>query len=155
MRQLFSKHGDALTGVVSKAHQTEVLLEAISPIIEALTSRLCPECAAVCCINRHSHFDYSDVIFMSALNRELPAEAPEVALTAPCRFLGLSGCLRKRTERPYRCTWYFCEPLLDVIWKQMPLPEYRRFMKMLREITVLRTEMINNFEAALIDLPTV
>ncbi|MBI5634192.1 MAG: hypothetical protein HZA15_12030 [Nitrospirae bacterium] len=142
----FSEHRTALESVRHRAEEAREMIEAVSPIIECLTSRVCPDCTSVCCINRHSDFDYSDNIFMSALNKEIPEEDPGVAATDPCRFLGRRGCLRERPERPYRCTWFFCSPLLEVIGEQMPLSDHRNFIEMLRKITELRTEMIRNFE---------
>lgn len=142
----FSEHRAALESVRRLAEEARDLIEAISPIIESRTARVCPDCTSVCCINRHSHFDYSDVIFMSALTREIPEEDPVVTATDPCRFLGSRGCLRERPHRPYRCTWFFCSPLLEVIEEQMPISDHRKFMEMLRKITELRTEMIKNFE---------
>lgn len=155
IRSIFSGNGDALAEVIRPAEEAEEMIEAISPIIESYTAMVCPACTSVCCIDRHSRFDYSDVIFMSALGREIPADDPAIANTAPCRFLGARGCLRKRSERPYRCTWFFCSTLLEVIEQQMPLAEYRRFIEMLRRITALRTEMISYFETVLINLPPV
>jgi len=152
---IFSEHWAALRGASLAAEKAEEIIEAISPIIESHTARVCPDCTSVCCVNRHSRFDYSDVIFMSSLNREIPADDPAVAFTDPCRFLGVRGCIRKRSERPYRCTWFFCSPLLEVIGDQMPRAEHRKFMEMLRRITELRTGMIGKFETVLMNLPSV
>ncbi|MBI5073790.1 MAG: hypothetical protein HZB62_01255 [Nitrospirae bacterium] len=150
---IFSKHGTELQSTRHAAEKAEETIEAISLIIESHTARVCPDCRSVCCVNRHSRFDYSDVIFMSSLGREIPADDPAVEFTDPCRFLGARGCLRKRSERPYRCTWFFCSPLIEVIEEQMPLAEHRKFMKMLRRITELRTEMIMSFETVLMNIP--
>ncbi len=148
---IFTQHRPALQGAIRAAEMAKEFIEAISPIIESCTARVCPDCISVCCINKHAHFDYSDVIFMSSLNREIPADDPEVAFSDPCRFLGITGCIRKRIERPYRCTWFFCEPLLELFERQMPLAEHRKFMEMLGRITELRTEMIRNFETVSTD----
>jgi hypothetical protein len=148
----FSEHRAALENVRRRAEEAREMIEAISPIIEYHTSRVCPDCTSVCCINRHSAFDYSDIIFMSSLGREIPEEDPEVAAIDPCRFLGKGGCVRIRAERPYRCTWFFCAPLLEVIEEQMPVSEYRIFMEMLQKITGLRTDMIRNFETVFLKL---
>ncbi len=152
IRSLFSEHRDALQKARRAAEEAEAMIEAISPIIESHTARVCPDCTSVCCINKHSRCDYSDVIFMSSLGKKIPDDDPEVSFSDPCRFLGVTGCIRKRSERPYRCTWFFCEPLLAVIEEQMPLAEHRKFMEMLRRITQLRSEMIRTFETVLLDL---
>jgi len=146
IRSLFSDQGDALAEVSRSALQAESLIETISPLIEAYTSKACPECTSVCCINRHSRFDLSDVIFMSALGKDIPVEDPGIADVAPCRFLGMRGCGRKRSERPYRCTWFFCAPLLEQVMEQKSNADCRKFMKMLQQITEIRTTMMNDFE---------
>jgi len=141
-----------LEGATHSALQAEILIETISPLIEAYTSAVCPECTAVCCINRHSRFDRSDVIFMTALGKEIPEDDPGIADTDSCRFLGSRGCVRKRSERPYRCTWFFCSALLEKVMQQTSAAEYRKFMELLRNITNFRTAMISDFESIFIKL---
>jgi hypothetical protein len=46
--------------------------------------------------------------------------------------------------RPYRCTWYFCTPLLDHIQKKS-VRKYRRLLDLLQRITQKRLEMLNEF----------
>lgn len=144
--RIFSEYRSAFQSVMCSARQAEEMIEEISPIIESHTAMVCPACTAVCCINRHSHFDRSDVIFMSSLGREIPGEDPAATGTDSCRFLGMRGCVRKRSERPYRCTWFFCAPLLERVMEQKSNAESRKFMKMLQQITQIRTKMISDFE---------
>lgn len=146
IRGLFSGHRDALAEVTRSARQAETLIETISQFIEAYTSEVCPACTSVCCINRHSAFDRSDVIFMTALGKHIPEASPGVAETDACRFMGSRGCTRKRSERPYRCTWYFCSALMEQIMDMESASEYRQFLEILRTITEVRMIMINNFE---------
>jgi len=146
IRSLFSEHGVALAQVSRSARQAETLIELISPLIEAYTSAVCPDCTSICCINRHSRFDQSDVIFMTALGEDIPEENPGIADTDACRFLGSRGCTLKRSQRPYRCTWFFCSPLLDQIMQQTSAAGYRKFIELLRDISKIRTTMINDFE---------
>ena len=147
IRSLFSDQGNALAEVSRSARQAEILIETISPLIEAFTSEACRLCTTVCCVNRHSRFDQSDVIFMTALGKDIPAEDPGIADTDACRFLGMHGCGRKRSQRPYRCTWFFCETLMDQITQQASSAEYRKFIEMLQAITTNRVAMIRDFEA--------
>lgn len=147
IRSLFSDHGDAFFEVSRSAQQAEILIERISPLIEAYTSVVCPECTSVCCINRHSRFDQSDVIFMTALGKDIPEEGLCIADTDACRFLGSKGCSLKRSERPYRCTWFFCSPLMDQIMQQTSAAGYREFIEILQNVTKNRTTMISDFES--------
>ena len=154
IRSLFDDHGDAFSEVIRSARQAEILIETISPLIEAYTSAVCPYCTLVCCINRHSRFDQSDVIFMTALGKDIPAEDPGIADTDACRFLGSRGCTLKRSERPYRCTWFFCSALMEQIMQQESAAGYREFIEILRTITIKRTTMINDFETKRTKLST-
>lgn len=152
IRSLFFDYGNALAKVSSSARKAETLIETISPLIEAYTSAVCPECTSVCCINRHCRFDRSDVIFMAALGKDIPEDHPGIADSAACRFLCLRGCARKRSERPYRCTWFFCSALLDQIRHKATAAEYRKLMELLRNITENRSAMINDFETLYVEL---
>lgn len=146
IRSLFADYGDALSEVTCSARRAETLINAVSPLIEEYTAALCPACSSVCCINRHSRFDRSDVIFMTALQKDIPEEDPGIADTDTCRFLGSRGCILKRSQRPYRCTWFFCSSLLDQIMRQAAAMKCRTFMQLLQNITIHRTAMISDFE---------
>lgn len=89
---------------------------------------------------------------MTALGKDIPEDDPGIANTDACRFLGSGGCTLRRSERPYRCTWFFCSALMDQIMQQTSAAEYREFIKMLRNITNNRTTMINDFETISIRL---
>jgi hypothetical protein len=143
---IFSEQRAAFESVRRAAVEAGKIIEAISPLIEFQTARICPDCSSVCCINRHSRFDRSDVIFMAALGKDIPTEDPGIAETDACKFLSERGCVRNRSQRPYRCTWFFCSALMDQIMQQASAAEYRRFIEMLRNITQIRTTMMNDFE---------
>lgn len=100
------------------ARELREAYEAVSLLIEGFTSRICPECRNVCCIDRHGTHEEADILFLEALGGGVPEEPPRESDTEPCRHLGLRGCAIPRWRRPYRCTWYFCPPLLEA----MPSP---------------------------------
>jgi hypothetical protein len=52
----------------------------------------------------------------------------------------------ERPERPFRCTWFFCEPLLEHMSGSMPPRVFRDFNNRLAEITSRRMDMLNSFE---------
>ncbi len=94
------------------AQEVKDAFSAVSPFIEKHTSIVCPECEKVCCIDRHGRYDKNDRLFLKALGTErhhIPVDREE---TVPCRFLNEKGCSRRRWERPFRCTHFFCDPLL-------------------------------------------
>ncbi len=140
-RQLFA-------GLRTKALEVKDHIDALSPLLEAFTASVCPSCKSVCCIHRHSRYDRSDMIYMTSLGRDVLDYRSDVEETAPCRFLSGSGCILERSLRPYRCTWYFCTPLLEHIMTVTGSAEYRNFVKQLQQITEKRMEMINHFEEA-------
>jgi len=148
IQHLIATHGTAFTGTRQSAAEAMELIEAISPDIERHTAVICIHCTGVCCINRHARYDLSDRIFLAALGLAVPEYASRTEETAPCRFLGNCGCTLRRSRRPYRCTWFFCAPLLDHIVEQYPPSAYRQFMRTLKAITETRTRMICDFEEA-------
>lgn len=84
----------------------------VDPQIEELTASICPACSSVCCINRHSFHAADDLAYLAALGVEPPTPDPAIPDRDPCKFLGASGCVLPRHLRPFRCTWYFCDPLV-------------------------------------------
>ena len=116
--------------------------DSISPYIERHTSGVCPACPKVCCINRHSFYDESDLVFINMLgiNNDCSDERPD---TAPCRFLSQTGCSLPRYRRPFRCTWYFCERLLEAM-NADSARDYRAFMLAFEELQRLRRELLNS-----------
>ncbi|MEC4686458.1 MAG: hypothetical protein VST71_12095 [Nitrospirota bacterium] len=118
------------------------LFEEISPLIEGYTSEVCPNCEDVCCKQRHAYYDSEDLICISALGLAVP-EYSERGLEARCEFLSFNGCSRPRWQRPFRCTWYFCEPLLRHM-SDGPGRPHRRLVSLLQDIVELRGNLINS-----------
>jgi hypothetical protein len=114
--------------------------DAVSPFIELHTSRVCPLCQRVCCIDRHGTHEPEDLAVIEALSESPPQEKPLEPDTRPCRQLGPTGCSLKRWQRPYRCTWYFCDALLEEMPREDPRA-YREFIGRLRLLQELRHEV--------------
>lgn len=119
-----------------------MLFEEISPLIEGYTSEVCPDCEDVCCKQKHAYYDSEDMICISALGLSSP-EYSERGLEEPCEFLSFNGCSRPRWQRPFRCTWYFCEPLLRHM-SDGPGRPHRRLVSLLQDIVELRGNLINS-----------
>jgi len=143
---LFAAEGTDFAEIRQSAAEARDLIETVSLDIERYTATVCMDCSSICCSNRHSRYDRSDSIFLAALGLDVPEYDPDTGETAPCRFLGNRGCVLERSRRPYRCTWFFCTPLLDHIIRTTAPPDYRRFMRTLQSITEKRTRMIDDFE---------
>lgn len=121
-------------------------VEAISPEIERHTSAVCPDCLRVCCVNRHSYHELGDIVHLSLLGERPPAYREGVGDAEPCQFLGEGGCRLIRAQRPHRCTWFFCSPLLDHI-EAASAREYRSFVAALENINRKRSDLLSAFDA--------
>lgn len=112
----------------------------VSAFIEHHTSRVCPGCKSVCCIDRHGTHEPEDLVFIEALGESPPPEPPLDDDTLPCRQLSDTGCSIERWRRPYRCTWYFCAALLEAMPEEDPRA-YREFMGKLKRLQDLRNRV--------------
>jgi hypothetical protein len=117
----------------------------LSPLIERFTSEVCPTCESVCCIDRHGTHEEEDARFILLLGESPPPEGPKDDDTAPCRHLSPAGCGIPRWQRPFRCTWYFCDPLLEAM-PRMEARAYRRFLGDLQRLVELRRQFIYSLQ---------
>ncbi len=111
----------------------------LSPFIEMHTARVCPHCPKVCCANKHGLPEKEDLIFFSAAGLQ-----PEPSAGPPdeiCSLLAARGCLLPRARRPFRCTWYFCAPLLESM-RAGNARDYRRFVDALDRLVKLRERLL-------------
>ena len=104
-----------LSSSTDAARRLKQFLLDSSPLIEEYTRQVCPSCKEVCCKQRHGLFTEADRAYLAALAEEVPPHDPSRPLDGPCQFLGASGCKKPRWQRAWKCTWYFCEPLLRVL----------------------------------------
>ena len=130
------------------ALEVAALISGLSPFIERHTAEVCPSCRDVCCADRHSRYDRSDLIYFASLDLHMPTAPDHPDGLSRCRFMAECGCSLERFMRPYRCTWFFCAPLLDHIERQAGVREYRKFLSDLARITEKRTNLIETFEAS-------
>jgi len=100
---------------IDAAGRLRQLLIESSPLIEAYTRELCPDCTDVCCRQKHGIYRERDLNYLNALGTAIPARDPARLLDGPCEALGERGCIHPRWLRPFKCTWYFCEPLLEAM----------------------------------------
>ena len=115
--------------------------ERLTPFIEKHTSLVCPSCVKVCCANRHGTPEAEDFIFFRALGVEAKPAGGEP--DAVCSLLGKTGCALPRWQRPFRCTWYFCPPLLESM-KGGSGRQYRAFVEELARLVDLRNRLISS-----------
>jgi len=113
----------------------------LSPFIEKHTSIVCPECEEVCCIDKHSHYDKNDLIYLRALGAEVYLNPPYREETGPCRYMSEKGCSRERWERPFRCTYFFCNPLLKSL-ENDSAKLYRAFLDYFQYVISVRQKLL-------------
>jgi len=87
----------------------------ISPLIEEYTAKVCPECTDVCCKQKHGMYRDQDRNYLRGLGVSIPRRDATRPLEGPCEMMGPRGCSQPRWLRPFRCTWYFCEPLIKAL----------------------------------------
>jgi hypothetical protein len=141
---VFTRHGSTLLKVRELASEVSSHIDTLSPYILRHTGVVCPGCGSVCCIDRHSRYAYDDIVYLSALGERTVPRQRGFAENAPCQFLGEKGCMIRHSLRPYRCTWYFCTPLLERIGRE-PVREYRKFIGLLQQITLKRADLLAAF----------
>ena len=122
------------------AEQLKRLLIDSSPMIEDYTREVCPICAEVCCRQRHGMFRENDSVYLHALGVEVPPRDQGRPLEGPCEAMGPRGCVQPRWMRPFKCTWYFCEPLLKAL-NDGPSRKARQLSALLQKMTDLYREL--------------
>lgn len=144
LERLFSSRADSLSLVITKAQEIKKKTDIIDSFIQKNTAEVCPDCKKVCCINKHGHYDYEDLIYIFALGLKPPLYKTDIDDAAPCQFLSDSGCTIERSIRPFRCNWYFCNDLIAYMSKG-PARPYREFSSRFQEIQGLRREILSEF----------
>lgn len=127
--------GDA----AAKANKLKDLLIELSPLIEEYSSRVCPGCTDVCCKQKRSYPEHVDARYIEALAVSPPLPDPARSLEGPCQFMGREGCLTPRWLRPWRCTWYFCDPLLEAM-QRGPQRKSRKISNLIQKIVDIRSD---------------
>jgi hypothetical protein len=147
---LFVVQSETFSGIRRLARDFAEAIDAMEPYIDQLTSVACPLCRRVCCINRHCHHDYRDLIFAAARGCKPPLYDRGLSDTDPCQFLSPGGCRMKRADRPFRCTWYYCDALL-LHMAEGPTKPYREFVAQMQTALDLRRSMVEEFFRILTD----
>ncbi|MBI5666345.1 MAG: hypothetical protein HZC49_14845 [Nitrospirae bacterium] len=124
------------------AQEFKAAFDLVSPFIEKHTSIVCPDCEKVCCIDKHGRYDENDLAFLNALGAKTHHDLPDREETDPCRFLNEKGCSLARWERPFRCTQFFCNPLLKSL-ENDNAKLYRTFVEYLQYLISVRQRLLD------------
>jgi hypothetical protein len=122
------------------AEQLKQLLIDASPLIEEYTAIACPVCNDVCCRQKHGLYKEKDILYLQALGTDVPDRDRTRQVEGPCESMGQAGCAQPRWLRPFKCTWYFCDPLL-VALQEGPQKKARKLSAMMQEMIELYGEL--------------
>jgi hypothetical protein len=122
------------------AQKLKNLLIESSPLIEEYTGEICPGCTDVCCRQKHGQYREKDRGYLRALGENTPFRDAARPLEGGCEMMGPGGCLQPRWLRPFKCTWYFCAPLLKAL-DEGPPRKARQLSAMLQEMADLYQEL--------------
>jgi len=122
------------------AEQLKQLLIGSSPVIEEYTASICPGCTDVCCRQKHGTFRENDIRYLRALGIDVPPRDQGRPPDGSCELMGPQGCGQPRWLRPFKCTWYFCDPLLKALTESPPR-KARQVSAMLQEMADLYGEL--------------
>jgi hypothetical protein len=125
---------------VAIAEKLKQLLIESSPLIEEYTAAVCPDCAEVCCRQKHGMYQEGDIRYVQALGEDVPCRDATRPPDGPCEAMGPYGCGQPRWMRPFKCTWFFCEPLLAAL-NSSPPKKVRRLSTALQEMSDLYGEL--------------
>jgi len=119
-----------------QANHLKQLLVETSPLIEEYTAAVCPTCVAVCCRQKHGTHCERDLAYLRSLGTPAPFLDADRDPDGPCQFMGQAGCSLPRWTRAFKCTWFFCKPLLAAMDEGEPR-KARRLSAALQEMVDL------------------
>jgi hypothetical protein len=128
------------TDRIEAANTFKQLLIESSPMIEEYTAAVCPACKDVCCRQKHGIYQKGDILYLQALGVDAPSRNAARPLDGPCESMGPRGCVLPRWMRPFKCTWYFCEPLIKTL-NERPQRKARRLTALMQEMIQLFDEL--------------
>ena len=144
LQDFFSAHLDRLDTVLEKAGLMKRCFDDFDPFIQHYTSEVCPYCGTVCCANKFGFPEFADIVSFLSLGLPVPSYDLNVDEEAICQFIGEKGCVLPRIQRPYRCTWYFCDPLMIQI-DIGPAKHYRKFIQDVQDLSQARGDLMREF----------
>ena len=146
IKAVLEKHKGECAPLVQLSHDILKLYREVDIYTKSFTGLVCRKCPDPCCVNRHAYPDVEDLIFFEISGLRPPSYAFDSKDTAPCMFLTKKGCMLPRPKRSYRCTWYFCEKVLDEFEKNAPMA-YRDFENILHVLSTARIMLTKGFYA--------
>ena len=116
-----------------RAAALKKLLIDSSALIEEYTALVCPDCTNVCCRQKHGIYREGDIRYLEELGEPVPQRDPARSEEGPCEAMGPRGCIQPRWLRPFKCTWYFCDPLIAAL-DEGPQKKARKLAGMMQDM---------------------
>ncbi len=124
------------------AFEIKEVFRTVSPFIEKHTAIVCPDCTHLCCRDKHGRHDQDDITFLRAIHETVPADQPDRDASGPCRYMSNRGCTLERYARPFRCTHFFCDPLLHSL-ENDNAKLYRAFIEYFQHLISIRQKFLD------------
>jgi hypothetical protein len=118
----------------------------LDPHMNAYCRATCPTCDDPCCDGREVFFNRADLLYLISLGDvRSPKGQTRTEPGAGCRYLGPTGCLLARTQRPYVCVWFLCEPQME-LFNTTSGSFQRQLINVLTNIRTCRLKLEGLFE---------
>jgi hypothetical protein len=118
----------------------------LDPHMSAYCQATCSTCGDPCCAGREVFFNRADLLYLASRGElGLPVGQTRTEPDAICRYLGTTGCLLARTQRPYVCVWFLCEPQIQLL-DATPGPFQRQLINVLKNTRTCRLKLESLFE---------
>ncbi len=144
LSRFFAKHQKELGEIHALGRRIIKFYQVLEPFFHEFTESVCHCCAVPCCVNRHGFPDFEDLVLFLAMGQGLPDYNFNVIDTDKCQFLGPNGCSLPRQARSYRCTWYFCDHVLDE-FEHLNSKRFHRFDVELERLGRCRSVLLERF----------
>ncbi|MDH3393357.1 MAG: hypothetical protein OEL66_05070 [Desulfobulbaceae bacterium] len=108
----------------------------------------CHACRDFCCDANGIYYDLADLIYLLILDGDLPVSQTRAKRNTSCRYLSAEGCILPRMCRPFICTWYLCEPQMELLEAE-PIPFQKQFTAVTQMIRRCRRQLLALHETSL------
>ncbi len=144
LTQFCNSHAEQLSSLIPIANSYKEEMSRLDPVIQEFTKKICPYCGTVCCRQKFGLPNGEDIVTFWALGITPPEYDRFRDLNGPCQYLTSNGCHLPRINRPFRCTWYFCEAITVQI-EISPPKVCNNFIDRLKALIQTRQVLINTF----------
>lgn len=152
MAAAVERHQSRLQEARSLAGQIRSRIEALDSLMHALCGQTCPSCTDNCCRRATVWFDFKDLL---GFHMGLDTAAQGQLISSPdqtCRYLTSAGCIMRRTQRPFVCTWFICATQKAVV-EQWPFSQQQFLWNSLEAVKKGRNRLEDVFIAAITSGP--